>query len=95
MTRISLNLQRVRSSSDEITVAHSGRQHRRDLVVSSIVLEGSRAMVGVPSMDKSKSGNSPNTQLLVRRHTNLALGCPSTVRKFRVDEAQLELGGWV
>ena len=80
MTRILSNLQSVRSSSDEIAVEHNGRQHRRDPVVSCIALEGSGAMVGAPSMDESKLGNSPKAQLPVRRHTNLVLGYPSTVR---------------
>ena len=42
-------------------------------------------MVEVPIMDESKLGSSPKAQLLLRRHANLVLGCPSTVRKFRVD----------
>jgi hypothetical protein len=66
MTCISLNLQRIRSL-DEIAVAHSGRQHRRAMVVSCIALEGIGA---VPSMDEGELGNSPK----VRRNMNLALG---------------------
>ena len=93
--RISLNLHRSGWLSDEIVVPHNGRQHLRDLVVLCIAPKGSGAMVGVPSMDESKLGNSPKAQLLVRRHTNLVLGCPSTIRRLRVDEAQAELGSWV
>ena len=88
MTRISLNLQRIRSS-DEIAVAHNGRQHRRDLVVSCIAPEGSGTMVEVPRLDESKFGNSPKAQLLVQKHANLVLGYPLTVRSFQVDEAQV------
>ena len=95
MTRISLNLQRIRSLSDEIAVAHNGRQHRRDMVVSCTAPEESGGMVEVPSMTRVSWAISPKAQLLVRRHTNLVLGCPSTVRRFRVDEAQVELGSRV
>ena len=58
-------------------------------MASCIALEGSGAMVGVPSMDESKLGNSPKARLRVRRHTNLVLGRPSTVSRSRVDVAQV------
>lgn len=89
MTRISLNLQRIRSPSDEIPVGHNGRQHRRGMVVSCMGHEGRGAVVGVPSMGESKLSYSPKAQLLLRRHTNLVLDCPSTLRRFRVE---VELG---
>ena len=82
MTRISLNLQKIRSSLDEIAVTHSGRKYWRDLVVSSTALDGIGAMVGSTSVDKSKLGNSPKVHQLVQRHTNLILGCPSTVLRW-------------
>ena len=91
---ISLNLRRIRSS-DEIIIAHSGRQHRRGMVVFCIALDPIGAMVRIASRDKSKLGNFPKAHLPVRRHTNWVLGCPSAVRRFRVDVAQVEWGGWV
>ena len=64
-------------------------------MASCISFEGSNAMGGVSRMDESKLGNSPKAQLLVRRHTNLVLGCPSTVCRFRVDEDRVDLGSRV
>jgi hypothetical protein len=95
VTRISLNLQESGHPSDEMALAHNGRWHRRDMVLACMAFEGSDAMVGKPSMDKSELGNSLKAHLFMRRHSNLAVGHLLAARMFGVDEAQLKSGSWV
>jgi len=59
VTSILLNLQKSGHPSDEIAVAHDGRQHRSGTVVVSIAFEGSGAVGGAPTLDESELGDSP------------------------------------
>jgi len=66
VTSILLNLQTPGHPSDEIAVAHDGRQHRRGTVVASIAFERSGMVGGVPSLDESELVDSPKVHPLMQ-----------------------------
>ena len=74
--------------SNEVAVAHDGRQHRRGTVVACIAIEGSGVVGGVPSLEEGELGDRsilpPNKVQypLMQRHTNFDLGHPSTVLRW-------------
>jgi len=81
VTSMLLNLQKSGYPSDEIAIAHDGRQHRRGTGVACIAFEGSGAVGGVPTLEESELGDHP-------KHVK-----PYELRSGSfIDRAQVELG---